>query len=136
MHSPQLLAPALMIEGTFAGCVAGTGAYIFANDKLYLEGTAYGTFDTKTGWKRLGSIRPIPQAVLMVSRLTGARPTRRTGISTRSCLGTFVMFADVAPIGDQPAPTHKITDVGGDAQLQYIGEANALGSAISLNTRS
>ena len=37
-----------MIEGTFAGRVAGTGAYIFANDKLYLEGTAYGTFDTKT----------------------------------------------------------------------------------------
>ena len=37
-----------MIEGTFAGRVAGTGVYIFANDKFYLEGTAYGTFDTKT----------------------------------------------------------------------------------------
>ena len=37
-----------MIEGTFEGRVAGTGVYIFANDKFYLEGTAYGTFDTQT----------------------------------------------------------------------------------------
>jgi len=46
------LAPApaagTMIEGTFGGRVAGTGVYIFANDKFYLEGTAYGTLDTQT----------------------------------------------------------------------------------------
>jgi hypothetical protein len=32
-----------MIEGTFGGRVAGVGAYIWANDMFYLEGTAYGT---------------------------------------------------------------------------------------------
>ena len=67
-----------MIEGTFEGRVAGTGVYIFANDKFYLEGTAYGTFDTQT-LEALDSIQPTPQAASMVWRLTGARPTRRTG---------------------------------------------------------
>ena len=75
-----------MIEGTFAGRVAGTGVYIFANDKFYLEGTAYGTFDTKT-LEALGLDPAIPRAASMVWHLTGARPTSRTGINTRSCSG-------------------------------------------------
>jgi hypothetical protein len=45
--------------------------------------------------------------------------------------GTFGMFANVAPIGNQSAPTDKITNVGGDAQLQYIGEVHALTGRIS-----
>ena len=68
-----------IIEGTFAGRVAGTGVYLFANDKFYLEGTAYGR-SIRRRWKRSGSIRPIPQAASMVWHPTGARPTSRTGI--------------------------------------------------------
>jgi hypothetical protein len=119
-----------MIEGTFAGRVAGTGAYIFANDKFYLEGTAYGTFDTKT-LEALG-LDPTDPA----SRFDGLAPYWRAAYEKdwdkySVMFGTFGMLANVAPIGNQSAPTDKITDVGGDAQLQYIGEVHALTARIS-----
>jgi hypothetical protein len=119
-----------MIEGTFEGRVAGTGAYIFANDKFYLEGTAYGTFDTKT-LEALG-LDPTDPA----SRFDGLAPYWRAAYESdwgnySVMFGTFGMFANVAPIGNQSAPTDKITDVGGDAQFQYIGEVHALTARIS-----
>jgi len=40
--------------------------------------------------------------------------------------GTFGMSANVAPLGNQSAPTDQITDVGGDAQFQYIDAVNAV----------
>ena len=119
-----------MIEGTFEGRVAGTGVYLLANDKFYLEGTAYGTFDTKT-LEALG-LDPTDPA----SRFDGLAPYWRAAYENdwgnySLMFGTFGMFANVAPIGNQSAPTDKITDVGGDAQLQYIGEVHALTGRIS-----
>jgi len=114
-----------MIEGTFSGRVAGTGAYIFANDKFYLEGTAYGTFDTKT-LEALG-LDPADPA----SRFDGLAPYWRAAVEKdwdaySLMVGTFGMLANVAPIGNQSAPTDQITDVGFDAQFQYIGSVHAL----------
>ncbi len=85
-----------MIEGTFEGRVAGTGAYIFANDKFYLEGTAYGTFDTKT-LEALG-LDPTDPA----SRFDGLAPYWRAAYEQdwdkySVMFGTFGMFANVAP---------------------------------------
>ncbi len=119
-----------MIEGTFAGRVAGTGAYIFANDKFYFEGAAYGTFDTKT-LEDLG-LDPTDPA----SRFDALAPYWRGAYETdwdkySLMFGMFGMFANVAPIGNQSAPTDKVTDVGGDAQLQYIGEVHALTARLS-----
>ena len=113
-----------MIEGTFGGRVAGAGVYIFANDKFYLEGTAYGTFDTRT-LEALGLDPTDPQ-----SRFDGLAPYWRAAYEKdwgnyALMVGTFGMFANVAPIGNQSAPTDKITDVGGDAQFQYIGDVHA-----------
>ena len=123
------LAPApaagTMIEGTFEGRVAGTGAYIFANDMFYLEATAYGTFDTQT-LEALG-LDPTDPA----SRFDGLAPYWRAAVEKdwgdySLMVGTFGMFANVAPLGNQSAPTDQITDVGFDSQFQYIGDVHAV----------
>jgi hypothetical protein len=114
-----------MIEGTFGGRVAGTGAYIFANDMFYLEATAYGTLDTQT-LQALG-LDPTDPA----SRFDGLAPYWRAAVEKNwgnysLMAGTFGMFANVAPLGNQSAPTDQITDVGADTQFQYIGDVHAL----------
>ena len=61
-----------MIEGTFSGRVAGTGVYIFANNSFYLEGAAYGTFDTQTlealGLDPSGSPEPLRWSRSLLAR--------------------------------------------------------------------
>lgn len=113
-----------MIEGTFAGRVAGTGAYIFANDMFYLEGAAYGTFDTKT-LEALG-LNPSDPA----SRFDGLAPYWRAAIEknwgySSLMFGTFGMFADIAPLGNQSGPSDRFTDIGADAQFQWIKDVHA-----------
>ncbi len=114
-----------MIEGTFAGRVAGAGAYIFANNMFYLEGTAYGSLDSQS-LSALG-LDPTDPA----SRFDGLAPYWRAAVEKdwdeySLMVGTFGMLANVAPIGNQSAPTDQITDVGFDAQFQYIGRVHAL----------
>ncbi len=106
------LAPApaagTMIEGTFAGRVAGTGVYIFANDKFYLEGTAYGTFDTKT-LDALGLDPDRSREPLRWSRTLLARGLRG---------GLGLLFADVGNVWDvrqyrapwEPVGSHRSRD--------------------------
>jgi hypothetical protein len=119
-----------MIEGTFAGRVAGTSAYIFANDMFYLEGGAYGSFDTNT-LQALGLDPADPP-----SRFDGLAPYWRAAVEKdwndySLMVGTFGMFANVAPLGNQSAPTDHFTDVGADAQFQYIHEVHALTARFS-----
>jgi hypothetical protein len=104
-----------MIEGTYGGRVAGTGVYIFANNSLYLEGTAYGTLNTPT-LEALGLDPADPP-----SRFDNLAPYWRAAYEEdwgNYCLmfGTFGMSTNVAPLGNQSAPTDQITDVGGDTQ--------------------
>jgi hypothetical protein len=119
-----------MIEGTFAGRAAGTSAYIFANNMFYLEGGAYGSFDTNT-LQALGLDPADPP-----SRFDGLAPYWRAAIEKdwndySLMVGTFGMFANVAPLGNQSAPTDHITDVGADAQFQYIHDVHALTARFS-----
>ena len=115
-----------MIEGTFAGRVAGTGVYIFANNSFYLEGTAYGTFDTQT-LQALG-LDPADPA----SRFDGLAPYWRAAYEKDWGNYSSLMFGNVRHVcqcralGNQSAAIDQITDVGFDAQLQYIGDVNAV----------
>jgi len=114
-----------MIEGTFSGRVGGTGVYIFANNSFYLEGAAYGTFGTQT-LEALGLDPNDPP-----SRFDGLAPYWRAAYEKdwgnySLMLGTFGMAANVAPLGNQSAPTDQITDVGADTQFQYIDAVNAV----------
>lgn len=119
-----------MIEGTFEGRVAGAGAYIFANDMFYLEGTAYGTLGTDD-LQALGLDPTDPQ-----SRFDGLAPYWRAAIEKDWSdyafeIGTFGMYANVAPLGNQSAPTDQVTDVGFDTQVQYIHDVHALTARFS-----
>jgi hypothetical protein len=123
-------AASTMLEGTFEGRVLGTGAYIFANDMFYLEATNYGTFDKQT-MSALGLAPEDP-----VSRFDGAAPYWRAAVEKdwgdyALMFGTFGMFANVAPTGNQSAPTDQVTDVGADAQFQYIHDVHALTARFS-----
>jgi hypothetical protein len=113
-----------MIEGTFEGRVAGTSAYIFANDMFYLEGGAYGTFGTKD-LEALG-LDPTDPA----SRFDGLAPYWRAAIEknwgySSLMFGTFGMVANIAPLGDQSGPSDRFTDIGADAQFQWIKDVHA-----------
>lgn len=113
-----------MIEGGFEGRVAGVGGYIWANNMLYLEGTAYGTFGSHD-LSALGLDPTDPP-----SRFDGLAPYWRAALEKdwgdyAFEVGTFGMYANVAPLGNQSAPTDQVTDVGFDTQLQYFHEKNA-----------
>ena len=117
-------AASTIIEGTFAGRVGGTGVYIFANNSFYLEGTAYGTFDTQT-LQALGLDPADPP-----SRFDGLAPYWRAAYEkdwgySSLMLGTFGMFANIAPLGNQSGPIDHVSDVGFDAQYQYIRDVHA-----------
>jgi hypothetical protein len=119
-----------MIEGTFEGRVGGTGVYIFANDKFYLEGTVYDTFDTRT-LSALGLDPTDPP-----SRFNGVAPYWRAAYEKdwgyySLMVGTFGMVADVEPTGFHSAPTDQFTDVGFDSQFQYIGGMHELTTRVS-----
>jgi hypothetical protein len=114
-----------MIEGTFEGRVAGVGAYIWANNMFYLEGTAYGTFGSDD-LSALGLDPTDPQ-----SRFDGLAPYWRAAFEKDWSdysfeVGTFGMYANVAPLGNQSAPTDQVTDVGFDTQFQYFHDVHAV----------
>jgi hypothetical protein len=65
------------------------------------------------------------------SRFDGLAPYWRAAVEKdwgtyAVMFGTFGMLANVAPFGNQSAPTDRITDMGFDTQLQYIGDVHAL----------
>lgn len=131
--APEALAPmpmAMTLLDTYMGRVVGTGVYIFANDSFYLEGTAYGTMDTRT-LQALGLNPDEPP-----SRFDGLAPYWRAAYEKNwgyysLMFGTFGMSASVAPLGNQSDPTDRLTDVGADAQFQYINDVHGLTARFS-----
>jgi len=116
--------PGTMIEGEFEGRVVGSGAYIFANDMLYAEISAYGTMDTDT-IQAVGLERSDETA----SRFDGLAPYWRAALEKNwddysLMVGTFGMTADIAPEGFQGQPTDRKTDVGFDTQFQYMHDVH------------
>jgi hypothetical protein len=114
-----------MIEGGFEGRVAGVGGYLWANNMLYLEGTAYGTFGSDD-LSALG-LDPTDPA----SRFDGLAPYWRAAIEKDWSdyafeVGTFGMYANVAPLGNQSFSTDQVTDVGFDTQFQYFHDVHAV----------
>jgi hypothetical protein len=124
-----------MIEGTFAGRAIGTGGYVWIDNLLYAEVTAYQSFDPGT----LTSLGLDPGDG--TPRFEAVAPYWRVGLektwNTNSLMiGTFGMIADLqptvgggVPMGDLlafPGFTDPFRDIGVDAQYQYIGDVHAL----------
>jgi hypothetical protein len=123
-------AASTMIEGTFAGRAGGTGGYVWINNMIYAEFTAYGSFDPgilKTlgydpgdGTPRFDGVAPYWRVAL-----------EKTWNKNSFMVGTFGMFADLQPtVGGGSTMlafpvTDPFTDVGVDTEYQYIGEVHA-----------
>ena len=112
-----------MIEGTFSGRVGGVGAYAFIDNQLYAELSAYGAFNSRT----LTTFGLDPNDP--TSRVDGAAPYwrlayERSWDSNSLMFGTFGMLADVKP-DPMASATDRFTDIGIDAQYQYITDLHA-----------
>ena len=125
-------AAATIIEGNLAGRVLGVGAYTFINDMFYAEVTAY---------KGLGHKAQSTLGVWENGNLTSVMdrfsPYFRVAVEPHwenhwLMVGAFVLqtavnplYVDMlnfdSPLGYTIAGTDKFTDVGFDAQYQYMG---------------
>jgi hypothetical protein len=118
-----------MIEGAFAAHVGGVGVYAMINDLLYLEATGYETL-AFNAQNTLGA-NPFNTA----GQFAGVAPYWRAAIEPHwgnqsLMVGTFGMIFDINPWADPTfaagstatiPQTDRYTDVGVDAQYQYMG---------------
>jgi len=119
------IAPAFKPPGThidaLAQVVGGAGAYVFWNDMLYAELTAYGGYDKSTleAFGMMPSSTPDAQV--------GVQPYWRLALEPHwgdhyLMIGTFGMYGRTAPGGVFTFGTDDYTDVGFDSQYQYDGD--------------
>jgi hypothetical protein len=121
-----------LIEGTFAGRVAGAGAYVWINNMVYAEISAYGSFDPRT-LTTLGN-DPTDGS----PRFSGVAPYWRVAVektwdANSLMVGTFGMSVPkLQPTGAGATPssvsfsqTDFYTDIGIDAQYQYVSDLHA-----------
>jgi hypothetical protein len=127
IKSAFALSPAAgtMIENWGSSQTAGAGAYVFANDMIYAELSAYGSLSRNTQ-TTLG-VSPPNQG----NTIRGAAPYWRLAVEPNwgnhsLMLGTFGMAADIGPGGDFSAGVDRIADIGFDAQYQWIGDEHAI----------
>ena len=116
---PGFAAP--LIDQGLAHIVAGGGAYIFANNMFYAAVAAYKTLD-KDALQALGEGAP-------TIGIDGAAPYWRLAVEKTwdvysLMFGTFGMNANIIPDVTQVSPTDKFTDVGWDAQFQYLSDVH------------
>jgi hypothetical protein len=123
-------AASTLIDGTFAAHVGGVGAYVYLNDMLYLEATAYKTL----GFKQQNALGTDPFDA--PGLFDGAAPYWRAAFEPHwgnnfLMVGTFGMMADVHPWIDPTfalgttatfPQTDRYTDAGFDSQYQYQGD--------------
>jgi len=113
--------PLTHIESGWGQQVAGAGAYVFWNDMLYAELTAYSGI-SKTGLEALGE-EPGPTPDL----LNGVAPYWRLALEPHwgdhyLMIGTFGMYGQVIPAETFGFGYDDYTDVGFDSQYQYDGD--------------
>ena len=104
-----------------AQTVGGVGAYMFWNDMLYAEVTAYGGFDRRT--LQAFGMQPGPTP----DTQPGIQPYWRLALEPHwgdhyLMIGTYGMYGQTVPAGIPGTGTDKYLDVGFDAQYQYDGD--------------
>jgi hypothetical protein len=119
------IAPAFAPPGThidaLAQQVGGAGAYVFWNDMLYAELTAYGGYNKYT-LEGFG-MQPGPSPDVQV----GVQPYWRLAAEPHwgdhyLMIGTFGMYGRTVPGGVFGFGTDDYTDIGFDSQYQYDGD--------------
>lgn len=115
--------PATMLEGAFAGTVAGAGVYTWWHDMVYAELTGY--FSPSAGALNLLGQDPTSTAI------DGVAPYWRVAIAPTIgdhsfMVGTFGMLANAIPGRVYGFGTDRVLDLGFDAQYQFIHEKHAV----------
>jgi len=128
--APSPGAGPMLENGVFGGRVIGYGAYVFINDMLYGEFTAYKAMNSQT----LASLGQDPFDGS--DRISGMAPYWRLALEKNwgehsLMLGTFGMLADTFPGNDRSAGTDRFLDVGIDGQYQYLGDVHGLSARFS-----
>jgi hypothetical protein len=126
-------AAALLIQGGLASQVAGLSAYAMWNRTVYIEVGGYRTADGVFSLLRAGTDRSSDAA------LDGNAPYWRLGLQhewdegTQSAmLGTFGLAARKYPDPTHTtSPTDRFTDVGLDAQYQFVTDANRISAQMA-----
>jgi len=119
--------PTPLIEN-LGGIVGGGGAYIFANNMFYALVADYATLDKRTlqflgeGPPSIKFVGPAPYWRLAIEKNWG---------NYSLMFGTFGMHANLVPDVTMVSPTDKITDVGFDAQFQYLNDVHFFTGRIS-----
>jgi hypothetical protein len=113
-------AAATLIEGSLAQTTAGLGAYGFLDDWIYVELSAYRSLSKRT------------QTTLGVdttgeSPIDGFAPYWRVAVEPHWGnhwleIGTFGLSANVVPLRQDQFGDDTLTDVGIDAQYEYMGD--------------
>jgi len=122
--APQFAPPATMLEGGFAGQVAGIGVYTWWKDMVYVEVSAYQSLSKGTA-QALGE-----PDVIGSNSISGAAPYWRVAFAPTIgdhsfMIGTFGMLANEVPGRVGGFGVDQILDVGFDAQYQYINGKHA-----------
>jgi hypothetical protein len=125
--------PAPLIDGGLAGLAAGAGAYVFVNNMFYAAVLDYKTLDRNL-LQALG--QETPPSVGPTIGLEGGAPYWRLAIEKTwdvysLMFGTFGMTANVIQDVTIPMPADKFTDVGWDAQFQYLSDVHFITARIS-----
>ena len=107
--------------GALAQRVGGAGAYLWWNDMLYAELTAYRGYER--GTLEAFGLQPGPNP----DAQKGVIPYWRLALEPHwgdhyLMVGAFGMYGQTAPGGVTGTGTDKYTDVGFDAQYQYDGD--------------
>jgi hypothetical protein len=114
-------AAATIIEGAFAQQVGGAGIYVWYNNQFYFEVSGYKTLSQGT-LQALG-VNPFDAP----GSISGIAPYARIAWERRwenhsLMVGAFGMIANVAPGWMPGIGTDRYTDLGLDAQYQYLGD--------------
>lgn len=110
-----------MLEGQFSFQVVGAGAYAWINDLVYAEITGYRTLSKDT-LTRLGVNTEGTSAINNGAPYWRLAVEPTWGFNSLE-IGTFGMSANIIPQRMEGFGTDRKTDVGFDAQYQYIVDA-------------
>ena len=107
-----------LIDGGLDAQVGGIGLYAFWHNLIYAAATVYRTTAD-------GIARPLGAGTTVTTETDAAVPYWRVAFQhdwggNSAEVGTYGLYADVYPSGMNQGATNSFTDVGVDAQYQYI----------------
>jgi len=127
--APGPVAATMLGGNTWGGHVGSVGGYVWLNNSIYAEFTAYGALPPRL-------LTDLAGGAVGVDRFANAAPYWRlayekTWDKNSLMFGTFGMYSDIQPAGGVtgalllPGVTDPTLDVGIDTQYQWIGDEHA-----------